>query len=59
MSKTLALETGYGSAFGAYQGLSDCYNAELSKPRVSLRTTVGVGLGPAGAGVVIGTLIGL
>ncbi len=57
VAKSLILEAGYGNAFGAYQGLSDRYIKELSKPRVSLGTTVGVCLGAVGVGVVIGTLI--
>ncbi len=58
VGKSLILEAGYGNAFNAYQGLSDRYIAEMRRPRVSLGTTVGVCLGAAGAGLVIGALAG-
>jgi uncharacterized small protein (DUF1192 family) len=58
VGKSQILQAGYSNAFGAYQGLSDRYIAELRKPRVSLGTTVGVCLGAAGVGLVIGALVG-
>ncbi len=55
--KFLAVDSGYGEAFASYQELSDRYITELSKPSVSLGTTVGFCLGAAGAGLIVGALI--
>ena len=52
----LALQTGYDNASNNYRDLSTRFFAELRKPRFSLGSTVGLCLGAAGAGVVIGTL---
>ena len=53
---TLALQTGYDRASNEFRDLSTRYIAELRKPRFSLGSTVGLTLGAAGAGVLIGTL---
>ena len=53
---TLALQTGYDNASSEYRDMSTRYIAELRKPRFSLGSTVGLCLGAAGVGVVIGTL---
>ena len=53
---TLALQTGYDNASIEYRDMSTRYIAELRKPRFSLGSTVGLCLGAAGVGVVIGTL---
>ena len=58
IQKNVALRAGYNETFRSYQGLSDRYIAELKKPRFSLGGTVGLCIGAAGAGVLIGTLIG-
>ncbi len=58
MQKTAALLNGYDDLFTSYQGLSDSYIAELRKPRVSLGGTIGLCLGSAGAGFIVGTLVG-
>jgi hypothetical protein len=53
----LALQTGYDHASTQYHDLSNRYVAELRKPRFSLGSTVGLCLGAAGAGVIVGTLV--
>jgi hypothetical protein len=52
----LALQAGYDNASNDYRDLSTRYIAELRKPRFSLGSTVGLCLGAAGAGIIIGTL---
>jgi hypothetical protein len=54
---TFALQTGYDNAASDYRDMSTRYIAQLRKPRFSLGSTVGLCLGAAGAGVVIGTLV--
>jgi hypothetical protein len=54
--KTLALQAGYSNAFLGYQGLSERYIAELRRPRLSLGSTIGVCLGAAGAGFLVGVV---
>jgi uncharacterized small protein (DUF1192 family) len=56
-SNTFALQTGYDNAASEYREMSTRYMTELRKPRLSLGSTVGLCLGAAGAGVVIGTLV--
>ncbi len=53
---TLALQTGYDQASSEFRNLATRYIAELRKPRFSLGSTIGLTLGAAGAGVLIGTL---
>ena len=54
---TLALQAGYDNASTQYRDQTTRYIAELKKPRFSLGSTVGLCLGSAGAGLIIGTLI--
>ena len=54
---TLALQTGYNHASSDLRDLATRYIAQLRKPRFSLGSTVGLTLGAAGAGLIIGTLI--
>jgi len=57
VQNALALRTGYDNASNEYRNLSTRHIAELRKPRFSLGSTVGLCLGAAGAGVVIGALV--
>jgi hypothetical protein len=57
LQKTAALRTGYNETFRSYQGLSDRYIAELKKPRFSLGSTLGLCIGAAGAGLLVGTVV--
>ncbi len=56
--KTLALRTGYTDAFASCESVSRSYIAELRKPKFSLGSTLGLCLGTAGAGVLVGTMVG-
>jgi hypothetical protein len=51
-----AYETGYQVAYASYQRLSERHIAELAKPRIRLRSALGL-LGAAGAGLVAGRAI--
>ena len=55
--KLLALGSGYSDAFSSCQNISQSYIAELSKPRFSSGSTLGLCLGTAGAGVLVETML--
>jgi len=55
--KSRAFEAGYHEAYTSYQDLSQRYLAELKKPRFSLGSTLGLCLGAAGAGVLVGSVV--
>jgi hypothetical protein len=57
VEKSRAFEAGYHEAYASYQDLSQRYLAELKKPRLSLGSTLGLCLGAAGAGVLVGSVI--
>jgi hypothetical protein len=52
-----AYEAGYQTAFTSHQDLTARYVAELKKPRLSLGSTLGLCLGAAGAGALVGILV--
>ena len=51
------LQAGYAQAFTDYRQLTDRYVAEVQKPRLSLGASLGLCLGAAGAGVLLGTAV--
>jgi hypothetical protein len=55
--KSLAFQAGYDHAFTRHQDLTARYVAELKKPRFSLGSTLGLCLGAAGAGALVGIVI--
>ncbi len=52
-----AFEAGYQQAFTSHQDLTARYVAELRKPRFSLGSTLGLCLGAAGAGALVGIVV--
>ncbi len=55
--KARAYEAGYREAYASYQELNARYVAELSRPKFSLGSTVGLCVGAAGAGFLLGEVI--
>ncbi len=51
-----AYQAGYQAAYAGYQDLTQCYVAELRKPRIRLPSAIAL-LGAVGVGVVVGRSI--
>lgn len=57
LEKSRAFQAGYHEAYRSYQNQTQRYLAQLKKPRLSLGSTLGLCLGAAGVGVLVGSVV--